>query len=236
MLSGKRVVALIPARAGSKSVPRKNLSLLGEHTLLAHAVRQAFDSGCIDRVIVSTDGEEIAAEARRVGAEVAMRPPHLATDTALVIDTVRHVCKELRAGGETAPYMTLLEVTTPLRLPKDIAACLELLDRDGLDSVATFKEADLNPHRAWKLGDGAPRPFVDGAIPWLPRQKLPAAYQLSGAVYAFRIDALPDDSPGLLFGAAGAVVVENERSIDIDDAADLMVIRELYKTFKDARP
>lgn len=192
-------------------------------------MRQARAAGLVDRVIVSTDGEEIAAEARSVGAEVYMRPAHLATDTALVIDTVRHLCGQLREEGEPAAYMAMLEATTPLRMARDITACLELLDRGGLDSVATFKEADLNPHRAWRLDGHVPRPFIEGAIPWLPRQSLPPAYQLTGAVYAFVIDALPHGSPGLLFGATGAVVVERERSVDIDDTIDLMVVQELMK-------
>lgn len=231
MISEKRVIALIPARAGSKSVPRKNLARVGGHTLIGHAVRQARATGLVDRVIVSTDGEEIADEARRVGAEVYLRPTHLATDTALVVDTVRHLCRQLREEGESAVYMAMLEATTPLRQARDITTSLELLDRDGLDSVATFKEADLNPHRAWRLEGNEPTPFVEGAVPWLPRQHLPPAYQLTGAVYAFVIDALPQDSPSLLFGATGAVIVERERSIDVDDSIDIMIVEELFKKF-----
>jgi len=229
MLSVKRVVAVIPARAGSKSVPRKNLAYVGPHTLVSHAVMQARATGLIDRIIVSTDGEEIADEARGVGAEVYVRPAHLATDSSLVIDTVRHLCAQLRSEGESAKYMTMLEATTPLRRPADIVACLELLDRDELDSVATFKDADLNPHRAWKFEDSRPLTYIDTAVPWLPRQSLPKAYQLTGAVYAFAIDALPLNAPGLLFGKTGAVLVARERSVDIDDGIDLLVVQELYK-------
>jgi CMP-N-acetylneuraminic acid synthetase len=228
MISGKRVLAMIPARAGSKSVPRKNLVRIGGQTLIEHAVLQARGTGLIDRVIVSTDGEEIAEEALRVGAEVYMRPDHLATDTALVIDTVRYLCDKLRGEGELATYMTMLEATTPLRQPEDIIACLELLDRDSLDSVTTFKVADLNPFRAWRLERSGPMPFIDGAVPWLPRQSLPLAYQLTGAVYAFVIDALSRDVDGLLFGKSGAIVVDRSRSVDIDDAIDLMVVRALH--------
>ena len=231
MISGKRVVALIPARAGSKSLLRKNLTKLGDHTLIGHAVRQARETGLVDRVIVSTDGDEIANEARRVGAEVYIRPHHLATDNALVIDTVRHLCAQLREEGESASYMAMLEATTPLRQASDITACLDFLDQYGFDSVATFKEADLNPHRAWRIDGNKPTPFIESTVPWLPRQRLPSAYQLTGAVYAFVIDSMPKDFPGLLFGRSGAIVVDRERSVDIDDSLDLIVVQELFKKF-----
>ncbi|MBI3506471.1 MAG: acylneuraminate cytidylyltransferase family protein [Proteobacteria bacterium] len=227
MIGGKRVVALIPARAGSKSIPRKNLVLVGGRSLLARAIDQAKGCAEVDRIVVSTDGAEIAAAARAEGAEVLDRPAHLAGDTALVIDTIRDAQIRLRAAGETAAYMCLLEPTTPLRRAQDIADCLRKLDGEELDSVATFREPDLNPHRAWRIADGRPQPFIEGAIPWLPRQKLPPAYQLSGGVYAWRIDGLPADSPGLLFGRMGAIVVDRARSIDIDEPTDLLIVEAL---------
>ena len=231
MYSDKRVIALIPARAGSKSIPKKNLARVGNNTLVGHAVTQAKAARVFDRIVVSTDGEEIATEARRWDAEVYMRHADLATDTSLVVDTVRDLCRQLRLEGETATYMVMLEPTTPLRRVSDIIACLEVLDREKADSVATFKEADLNPHRAWRLDSDEPSPFIEGAIPWNPRQSLPKSYQLTGAVYAFSINALPDMATGLLFGDARSVIVDKSRSIDIDDFVDLMVVRELYKDF-----
>jgi CMP-N,N'-diacetyllegionaminic acid synthase len=224
MIGGKRVVALIPARAGSKSIPRKNLALVGGRSLLGRAIDQAKGCAQIDRIVVSTDGADIAAAAREAGAEVHERPAALAGDTALVIDTIRHAQDWLRAQREKAEYMCLLEPTTPLRTSEDIAACVRKIDTEALDSVATFREVDLNPHRAWRIENGAPRPFIDGAVPWLPRQKLPPAFQLSGSVYVWRIDGLPADSPGLLFGRTGAVIVDRARSIDIDGPIDLMVV------------
>jgi CMP-N,N'-diacetyllegionaminic acid synthase len=223
VIGGKRVVALIPARAGSKSIPRKNLARLGGRSLLVHAIDQARGCAEIDRILVSTDGAEIAAAAREAGAEVLERPAELAGDSALVIDAIRHAQDRLREAGETAEYMCLLEPTAPMRTPEDISACVRKIEAEALDSVATFREAELHPHRAWRLDSGAPRPFVDGAVPWLPRQKLPPAHQLSGSVYVWRIDRLPADSPGLLFGSCGAVVVARERSIDIDGPLDLLL-------------
>jgi CMP-N-acetylneuraminic acid synthetase len=125
--------------------------------------------------------------------------------------------------------MVLLEATAPFRLPRDISACLSRLADERLDSIATFMDAHLNPHRAWRIEDGVPRTFIEGVTPWLPRQMLPRAYQLNGAVYAFVMDRLPADSVGLLFGRSGAVLMEKERSFDIDDANDFLVANALLE-------
>lgn len=227
MIGTERVVALIPARAGSKSVKLKNLHPLGGKPLLHWPIDVAKATPEIDRIIVSTDGEVIADAARAAGAEVSMRPAELASDTALAADVVRHHIRELRAAGETARYMLLLEPTAPFRLPRDIQACLAMIERDRLDSVATFTEAHLNPHRAWRIEDGRPHTFIAGAIPWLPRQKLPPAHMLNGAVYCFVMDALPAEGPAVLFGRAGAVPMGRRRSLDIDDDLDFMVANAL---------
>lgn len=227
MIGPHRVVAIIPARAGSKGVPLKNVKPLGGKPLIAWSIDAALATPEIDRILVSTDGEQIAEVARRHGAEVAMRPAELASDTALTTDVLRHHIRELRAAGETATYMVLLQPTSPFRLPSDISACLQDIERKALDSVATFTEADLNPHRSWRIEGELITPFIDGAVPWLPRQRLPPAYQLNGAVYAFAIDGLSADSPGLLFGKAGAVMMAPERSLDIDTPLDFLVAQAL---------
>lgn len=229
MIDGRRVVAIIPARGGSKSVKLKNLHPLGGKPLLQWPIEVAKATPEIDRVIVSTDHEAIADAARRLGAEVVMRPDELASDTAIVADVLRHHIRELRIEGETATWLVLLEATAPFRLPRDVQACLRRLAEDDLDSVATFMDAHLNPHRAWRLEGDRPVPFVDGAIPWLPRQKLPPAYQLNGAVYGFVMDRLPADAVGLLFGRTGSVLMERERSFDIDDANDFAVANALLE-------
>jgi CMP-N-acetylneuraminic acid synthetase len=100
----------------------------------------------------------------------------------------------------------------------------------GYDSVATFKAADLNPHRAWRINDGKPEPFIPGVVPWLPRQMLPDAYQLNGAVYVFKAALLAEDIKGLLFGNAAAVIMPPERSVDIDDVLDIMIAEAMLQT------
>jgi CMP-N,N'-diacetyllegionaminic acid synthase len=229
MLNGKRVVAVIPARGGSKSIPGKNIRPLKGKPLLAWSIDVARQVAEIDRVIVSTDDPQIAAVAEANGAEVYTRPEHLATDDALVIDALKDLLEKLRKDGETAEWIVLLEPTCPLRTPADVLECLQLVSTGDYDSVATFKDADLNPHRAWRLVDGVPEVFIPGAIPWLPRQKLPKAFQLNGAVYVFRASLLADEAKSLLVGRLGAVVMPRDRSQDIDDIVDFTIVEALLE-------
>jgi N-acylneuraminate cytidylyltransferase len=229
MLNGKPVIAVIPARGGSKSVPGKNIRSLGGKPLLAWSIEVARQVSEIDRIIVSTDDLEIALVGRTYGAEVYARPQHLATDEALVIDALKDLLQTLEAENQVPEWVTLLEPTCPLRTADDVRECLRLVARDGYDSVATFKDAELNPHRAWRLIDGVPEVFVAGAIPWLPRQKLPKAYQLNGAVYVFRANLLAQEANSLLLGKLGAVLMPRVRSQDIDDSVDFTIVEALLK-------
>jgi len=228
MIDQKRVVAVVPARMNSKGVRDKNIKLLAGKPLLAWSIEAGLNTPLVDRVLVSTDGSEIARIGASFGAEVYRRPPHLAEHASLIVDTIRDLRARLRAEGETAPYMVLLEPTSPLRRVEDITACLTML-ANGFDSVATFTEASLNPHRAWKLEGDLPRTFIECADPWLPRQKQPEAWQLNGAVYAFSTDDLPDESSSLLYGRIGAVRMSKSRSVDIDDEFDFKLAEHVLR-------
>lgn len=227
MIKNTRVVAVIPARAGSKSVIDKNIKLLAGKPLIAWPIDTAKQSRYIDRVIVSTDGEKIATIAKAYGAEVYIRPDHLAQDNSLVIDCLRELIVRLKSEGELATMLVLLEPTSPLRSLEDVDRVIEKLLSH--DSAATFCEAELNPHRAWKVEGDSVEPFIEGAIPWLPRQKLPQAYQLNGAVYGFHIDKLPSEGTSILFGEIAAVTMPQERSVDIDNITHFAIAEELIK-------
>jgi CMP-N,N'-diacetyllegionaminic acid synthase len=227
MIDGRRVIALTPARGGSKSVPYKNLHPLGGKPLLAWPIGTAKATPSIDRVIVSTDDDRIADAASGLGAEVYRRPPELATDTAVVADAIRDLWRRLRAEGESATILVLLEATSPFRSPEVIEKCLRRMVAENLDSIATFHEAEINPERTWRIDGGAPRPFIDGAVPWKPRQLLTPAYQLNAAVYAFLPDRLPPDSPSILFGNMGAEIVPADSVVDIDTLKDFVYANAL---------
>jgi CMP-N,N'-diacetyllegionaminic acid synthase len=229
MLKGNRVIAVIPARGGSKAVPGKNIHPLGGKPLIVWSIEVAQQVAEIDRVIVSTDDPKIATISREHGAEVYDRPVHLATDTALVIDALKDLVHRLQQEQEDPGWIVLLEPTCPLRTAADVRACLHTLTQGDFDSAATFKEAELNPHRAWRIVDGKPEVFIPGAVPWLPRQQLPKAYQLNGAVYVFRANKLAGETRSILLGKTAAVVMPRERSHDIDDSVDFAMVEASLK-------
>jgi CMP-N,N'-diacetyllegionaminic acid synthase len=234
VINSERVIAIIPARSRSKSIKDKNIKHIAGKPLIAWSILTGFSSKYIDRVIVSTDGEEISKISTSFGAEIIKRPSELASDTSLLIDALRDIILKLRKDGETAKYMIVLEPTSPLRNNQDIDNAIELIMSKGYDSVATFSEAELNPHRAWKIDNGEIKTFIDGAVPWLPRQKLPEAWQLNGAVYIFEIDKLPKNGVSILFGYKGSIKMPIERSLDIDNITQFLIAESaLERTLND---
>lgn len=227
-------IAVIPARGGSRSIPHKNLAPLGGRPLLAWSIDVARRVPAIDRILVSTDDEAIAAAARAHGAEVSVRPAHLADDRARVIDALRDLLARLAAQGTHPRVLVLLEPTCPLREPADVEACLARLEDDDVDAVATFAPARVHPLRTWRLEDGRPRTYLPDVDPWAPRQQLPPAYQLNGGVYAFRADRFGPDAPSILFGRTAAVPMPEERSVDIDGPIDLLVAQALLDARRSA--
>lgn len=209
-----RVAAFIPARGGSKGIAGKNLRLVGERSLLGRAIAIAADTPGVDEIVVSTDDAEIE-RAVDSPATVHRRRPEHATDDAVVADAIRDFLR-----SSSADVVMLLEPTSPFRTVEHLSACLAELD-SGADSAATFTEARLNPMRAWRRTDSGAEPFVAHAVPWLPRQQLPEALQLTGAVYAFWADRLPNSGPEVLFGRIGVVETEQDYLVDIDEPRDL---------------
>jgi CMP-N,N'-diacetyllegionaminic acid synthase len=219
-----RIVALIPARAGSKGIKNKNIYPLNGKPLIEWTISKAKEIKQIDRVIVSTDGDEIANISNKLQAEVFFRDKNLSSDKSLVVETVRQVISELEEQNYIFDFLILLEPTSPLRNCTDIeGVILELLN--GFDSAATFSNAKLNPHRAWSIVNGVPSTFIEGAIPWLPRQELPEAWELNGAVYGININSFKKYSGiSLLFGNKKSILMPEERSMDIDNLQDLKIV------------
>ncbi len=220
MIGDRRVLGLIPARGGSKGVPRKNLHPLAGKPLLRWTAEAALASRYIDRVILSTDDDEIAQLGSSLGVEVPFRrPASLASDAALAVDVVRHAIASLE---ERFDYLLYLEPTSPLRLPQDIDACLErLAARDGDFCVSVSLSPERPEWMFFLTGDGRLEPVI-GRFDARPRQDLPACYVFNGAVYAARVDAFLRDG-SLTNESTLAHVMPIERGIDVNTQADFDV-------------
>ena len=187
-MSTRGVLALVPARGGSKGVPDKNIRPLAGRTLLEYAAEAAVNSGIIDRIVLSTDSELIAVEGRRAGLEVPfIRPAELARDDTPMLPVVEHALDALEEGGWAAEIIVLLQPTSPLRRPEHIRAAVQQLRDSGADSVVTVVELPrhFSPDYVMRMDAGRLEPFLDGGARVTRRQDARPAFVRDGTVYAF---------------------------------------------------
>lgn len=193
---GMRILGLIPARGGSKGVPRKNIRCLSGKPLLAYTAEAALSSNRLSRIVLSTEDAEIAEVGRECGLEVPfMRPSALATDITPTLPVVMHALKELEKLGDKFDAVCLLQPTNPLRRAEDIDNCIELFERSAADCVISVRPvpAEYNPKWVyWQDADGKLSISTGDAEPIRRRQDLPEAYHRDGSVYLTRTDIIID--------------------------------------------
>ena len=223
------ILAIIPARKGSKQLPKKNLAKLGGESLVEIAINVAKDVKKINNILVSSDCKEILKIAKKNKVLTSLRPKELASDNSLVIETIIYEYERLKKDLKI-DIIVLLEVTSPLRTAIHIEKCINMLIKKKLDSVATFRESDIHPHKTWQMkNNNIPKTFLKNSNPWTPRQELSRAYQLSGVAYVFKPDGIKKKSNSLLFGKQGGVIIDKKYSIDIDDNIDLELAKILIQ-------
>jgi len=218
-------LALIPARGGSKGIPRKNIRLVGNKPLIAWTIEAARESELISRTIVSTDDQEIADIAQLYGAEVpCYRPDNLAEDTSDTLDAVLYTLDFLeQKEGYTPDYVVLLQPTSPLRRSNDINEAIRFTIDRHADSVVSICEAKPHPLLSRTLTQkGTLMDYIPVASDYLRRQDFPAVYSLNGALYINSISSLRKDRKFILPDTYGFIMPE-ERSLDIDSPFDLFI-------------
>lgn len=197
------VLGIIPARGGSKGVPRKNIRLLCGKPLLAYTIESALAAKRLTRTILSTEDEEIADVGMRWGVEVPfLRPKELAEDASPTFPVVQHALEALEREGQIFDAVCLLQPTNPLRRATDIDQCIELLENTEADSVISVSAvpAEYNPHWVYRrFEDGRLGLFTDETEPISRRQDLPPAFHREGSVYVTRTDVITSTSS--LYGA-----------------------------------
>jgi CMP-N,N'-diacetyllegionaminic acid synthase len=228
-----RVLAIVPARLGSKGIPRKNIRLLAGKPLLEYTAEAAGRATKITRAILSTEDEEIAAVGRRCGLEVPfLRPTELASDETPSLRVIQHAVEWLETRGDSYEAICLLEPTSPLRRADTIDSCLTLLEESSADAVVTVipVPGHFNPHWAYfRCEDGTLRLSTGENEPISRRQDLPTAYCRDGSVYATRRDVIMKQNS--MYGRRlVGYVVEGRASVNIDTLDDWKLAESLLRS------
>lgn len=223
MIDKKKHIAVIPARAGSKRLPGKNLLSISGKPLIAWTIEAALESKMFDRVLVSTDSAEIAQTASGYGAEVPfLRPQELAGDQTTTIDVLIHLLQNLCPGARL-PYshLTLLQPTSPLRNAGNIREAMQFLADSQADAVISVCKTEHSPLWSNTLpSDKSLSGFIPEKIQKTPSQQLPLYYRLNGALYICSIPRLLEEKTLFLPNKCYGYVMSRKNSIDIDDEID----------------
>jgi CMP-N,N'-diacetyllegionaminic acid synthase len=230
------VLAVIPARGGSRGLPGKNIATLAGLPLIAHSIRLSNLCSEIVRCLVSTDSDEIAAVARDYGGEVPfLRPAELARDDTPMWPVIRHALTEMEARDRVRyGSVLLLAPTSPGRLPEDVSNAIRLLEEDSSAvGVVAASKPSFNPR--WVCidvaGDGYMRQSFPDGNNYVRRQDVPAVYRINGALYLWRRDHIATSEAPCYFTASHRILeIPESRAIDIDSLHDLrladLILRE----------
>jgi len=229
------VLAVIPARGGSKGLPGKNIRLLQGKPLIWHTIQQARASKCLQKVVLSTEDDRIAQMAAGYGVQVIRRPPELARDDTPTLPVLQHAVKYLEEfESERYGAVILLQPTSPLRKAEDIDRAFDMFLQTGCGCVVSVCELEHPAHWMYTIQQGQLRPLLPGAAEIKRRQDAPKVYRLNGAVYVTRIDTIMVEHK-VIGDNARPYIMPPERSIDIDTELDLQLAELIMEQAKSDR-
>lgn len=225
-MSTPSLIAIVPARGGSKGIPRKNLISLGGKPLIEFTLRAAQSSEVFDDIIVSTDDSEIAEFSRRLGHSIHQRPLHLATDSSRVVDTVLDVAHNWRLDAST--LVMVLQPTSPFRGAHHIRQAVDLLRKEDPVAVVSVVECEHHPFKAVRLENQQIFCISNQDYLEASRQDLPRLFRPNGAIYMASLATI-ERGGTLIPNNAYALEMSLEDSLDIDSQIDLMMAQLLTK-------
>jgi CMP-N,N'-diacetyllegionaminic acid synthase len=226
MYQNKTFLAIIPARGGSKRLPRKNIVDLCGKPLIAWSIESGLKSKYIDKVVVSSDDEEILSIASKFKLDIIKRPDSLASDTATSFDAIKHVL----SISKHYDYVLLLQPTSPLRNNTHIDKAIELLGQKNADAIISVCEMDHSPLWSNTLQeDGALDTFLRDDVLDKRSQELEKYYRVNGAIYICKLDKLLKEEGFFLKDNIYAYIMNRASSVDIDEQIDLDFARLLAK-------
>ena len=226
MYKDKTFLAIIPARGGSKRLPRKNVLGLAGKPLIAWSIEAGLNSKYIDKVVVSSDDAEILAVSKRYNADTIIRPNELASDTATTFDAIKHTIENI----EKYDYIVLLQATSPLRNAKHIDEAIELLEFKNADAVVSVCEMDHSPLWSNTLDESlSMQGFLRDEVLNKRSQDLEKYFRLNGAIYICKTNKLVEEKTFFLKENIYAYKMDRESSIDIDEEIDFKIANLLQK-------
>ncbi|WP_291334227.1 cytidylyltransferase domain-containing protein [Acinetobacter sp. UBA801] len=230
MIGQYRVTALIPARGGSKRLPRKNIKLLVDKPLIAWSIEVAKACKYVDRVIVSTDDEEIKRISEQYGAEVPfLRPEHLSNDHASSFDVIKHAIDFLTLS-KSNELIVLLQPTSPLRLVSEIDTALEFFVQKNAKGVVSISETEHSPMWSNTLPeDGCMSDFIRPEVQGKRSQDLPTFFRLNGSIYIYETLSLLEQSKIFFNENVYGFQTSLETAVDIDTGLDFLVAETILK-------
>lgn len=233
MIDNKKIVAIIPARGGSKGIKRKNIRKLNGKPLISYTIEQALRSKYIDRVIVSTEDLEIAEISKSFGAEVPfLRPQELAQDDTPGIEPIIHAVNYLNSEENYSfEYVMCLQCTCPLRKVEDIDNSIEEINAKNADSLVSVCESEVNPYWIKVIEDGKLVDFIKTNVAYVRRQDLPKVYRLNGAIYLARAEIILNRKTWYTDNTI-PYVMDRLSSVDIDDEMDFRYV-EFLMSYKE---
>jgi len=222
----KTFLAIIPARGGSKRLPRKNVLDLAGKPLIAWTIEAAMKSQYIDKVVVSSDDDEILDIAEQYGSDTIERPEDLASDTATSFDAIKHTIENIASYD----YVILLQPTSPLRTEEHIDKAIELLEIKNADAIVSVCEMEHSPLWSNTLSsDGSMHGFIKEEVKNKRSQDLETYYRLNGAVYICKTTKLLEEKSFFIVDNIYAYEMDRESSVDIDEAMDFKLAKLLMK-------
>lgn len=227
------VIAIIPARGGSKGIPHKNIRIVAGKPLLAYTVEQALQTPSISRVVVSTDDSEIAAVAQEYGAEVVWRPTEISGDTASSESALLHTLEHLReTEGYNPDLVVFLQCTSPLTLAEDIEGTIQALLHENADSALAVTPFH---YFLWRKDDEGNAVGINHDLRFRPRRQDLASTQFleTGAIYVMRAAAFSENKHRF-FGKVTYYLMPEDRRWEIDNPVDLVVAEVLLQNREDA--
>lgn len=232
MSDKQNIIGIIPARGGSKSLPRKNIRLLNGKPLIYYTISEAKKSKYLHRLIVSTEDSEIAEIAKQYEVEVIERPVELAQDDTPSLPVYQHVIRYLEEVEDFHPdIIVVLQPTSPCRLVADIDGAIEAFLKAGCDSVVGVCETEHPPHWIYSLEGDRLKPILKDWDKVTIRQNAPKTYRLNGAVYVIRRDIIMQQNR--VMGTDNRpFIMPLERSVDIDSDVALKLAQLLMKERK----